>query len=118
MAYEATGILHHIGPTEQKSERFTKREFVLLIADNPKYPQHVQFQATGDRCKLLDSLQEGDDVAVEFSLRGREWRGPNGVKWFTTLDVFRIDARRTSPRPGGAHEPAPTKPDSDGDIPF
>lgn len=94
MGIEATGRVHMIGPTEQKSERFTKREFVLEIADNPKYPQLVQFQATGDRCSQLDSVSVGDTVRVEFSLRGREWRSPSGdVKYFNSLDVWRVERK-------------------------
>lgn len=94
MGFEATGRVHMIGPTEQKSERFTKREFVLEIADNPKYPQLVQFQATGDRCSQLDSVSVGDTVRVEFSLRGREWRSPSGdVKYFNSLDVWRVERK-------------------------
>lgn len=99
MGIEATGRVHMIGPTEQKSERFTKREFVLEIADNPKYPQLVQFQATGDRCSQLDSVSVGDTVRVEFSLRGREWRSPSGdVKYFNSLDVWRVEAKTAAPR--------------------
>ena len=41
MGIETTGKLHIIFDTKQVSERFTKREFVVEIADNPKYPQLV-----------------------------------------------------------------------------
>ena len=49
MALTTKGTIHSIGETVRVSDRFTKREFVLTIADNPKYPQLVQFQLTGDR---------------------------------------------------------------------
>ena len=102
MALEVTGKLHLIGDTVQVSERFTKREFVITLADNPKYPQMVQFQLTGDRCSQLDAFQIGDDVRLEFSLRGREWRSPKGeVKYFNSLDVWRIDAARAGASSGG-----------------
>jgi single-stranded DNA-binding protein len=92
MGIEATGKLHTIYETKQVSERFSKREFVLELSDNPKYPQVVLFQLTGDRCAQLDGLSVGDQVAVEFSLRGREWRSPSGeVKYFNSLDVWRIE---------------------------
>jgi hypothetical protein len=92
MALEVTGKLHAIFDTAQVSERFTKREFVVSLADNPKYPQLVQFQLTGDRVGQLDAFQVGDDVRLEFSLRGREWRSPRGeVKYFNSLDVWRIE---------------------------
>ena len=95
MGIEATGKLHTIFETKQVSERFSKREFVLEMSDNPKYPQVVLFQLTGDRCAQLDGLNVGDEVRVEFSLRGREWKSPQGeMKYFNSLDVWKIEAAR------------------------
>ncbi len=62
MGMEVIGRLHVIGETQQKSERFTKREFVLEIAENPKYPQTVQFQLTGDRVNQIDGMNVGDQI--------------------------------------------------------
>jgi hypothetical protein len=95
MGIEATGKLHTIYETKQVSERFSKREFVVELADNPKYPQTVLFQLTGDRCSQLDGMNVGDQVRIEFSLRGREWRSPSGeVKYFNSLDVWKIEPAR------------------------
>ena len=95
MGIEATGKLHTIFETKQVSERFAKREFVVELADNPKYPQMVLFQLTGDRCSQLDGMNVGDQVRIEFSLRGREWRSPSGeVKYFNSLDVWKIEPAR------------------------
>jgi single-strand DNA-binding protein len=94
MAMEVTGKLRTIFDTKQVSERFTKREFVLELIDG-KYPQTVLFQCTGDRCGVLDQFQVGDEVRVEFNLRGREWKSPQGdVKYFNSLDVWRIEGKR------------------------
>lgn len=101
MGIETTGKLHTIFETKQVSERFTKREFVIELADNPKYPQVVLFQLTGERCSQLDGMRVGDEVRIEFSLRGREWRSPNGdVKYFNSLDVWKIEPARAQ-RGGG-----------------
>ena len=105
MGMEATGKLHTIYETKQVSERFTKREFVVELADNPKYPQVVLFQLTGDRVTQLDDMRVGDQVRIEFSLRGREWKSPKGeVKYFNSLDVWKIEparAARGNSRGGG-----------------
>jgi single-stranded DNA-binding protein len=94
MAMETTGRLHVIFETKQVSERFSKREFVVELTDNPKYPQTVLFQLTGDRVTQLDGLSVGDHVAIEFSLRGRQWQSPTGeVKYFNSLDVWRLEPR-------------------------
>jgi hypothetical protein len=102
MGIETTGKLHTIFDTKQVSERFTKREFVIELADNPKYPQVVLFQLTGDRCSQLDGMRVGDEVRIEFSLRGREWRSPSGdVKYFNSLDVWKIEPARANASRGG-----------------
>ena len=94
MGLDAEGTIHTIFDTKQITERFKKREFVLQMADNPEYPQTVLFQLTGNRCDALDGFAKGDDVRVEFSLRGREWTSPqNEVKYFNSLDVWPIEKR-------------------------
>lgn len=97
MGIEVSGKLHTIYDTKQVSERFSKREFVLEMSDNPKYPQLVLFQLTGDRCAQLDEHKVGEEVRIEFSLRGREWRSPQGeLKYFNSLDVWKIESGRAS----------------------
>ena len=95
MGIDTTGRLHIIFDTKQVSERFTKREFVVEIADNPKYPQMVLFQLSGDRCAQLDEFRVGDQIRIEFSLRGREWKSPQGeTKYFNSLDVWKLEPAR------------------------
>src|ERR1700753_2033410 len=91
MSMEVTGKIHSIGETKQVSERFSKREIVLELTDNPKYPQVVAFEGTNDRCADLNGYNVGDEVRVEFSLRGREWRSPQGeLKYFNTLSIWKV----------------------------
>ena len=128
MGIEVSGKLHTIFETKQVTDRFQKREFVVEMADNPKYPQVVLFQLTGDRCALLDRLKVGEEVRIEFSLRGREWRSPQGeVKYFNSLDVWAVEPLRAGrgrgdepPPLGDDDRPAPmddARPELD-DIPF
>jgi hypothetical protein len=112
MGIEVSGKLHTIHDTKQVSERFSKREFIVELADNPKYPQLVLFQLTGDRCVQLDEHKVGDEVRIEFSLRGREWRSPQGeLKYFNSLDVWKLEPARGDDdfRPRGG---------ADDDLPF
>jgi hypothetical protein len=91
MGYNATGTIVAILDTQQVTERFRKREFVLEIRDG-NYPQTVIFQLTGDRCESLDGFSRGNIVDVEFSLRGREWTSPKGeVRYFNSLDVWTVN---------------------------
>jgi hypothetical protein len=128
MGIEVSGKLHAIFDTKQVTDRFQKREFVVEMADNPKYPQVVQFQLTGDRCEQLDRLSVGDEVRIEFSLRGREWKSPQTgeTKYFNSLDVWSIEPARAGGRPGRDRVPqgdmppvgeVESRPELD-DIPF
>jgi len=114
MGLETSGRLHVIREVQQVTDRFRKREFVVELADNPRYPQYVLFQLTGDRCEALDGFAEGDEVKLEFSLRGREWKSPRGeIKYFNSLDVWSIEkADAEGPPPGG------DLPFGEDDVPF
>jgi hypothetical protein len=109
MGIEISGKLHAIFDATQVTERFRKREFVVELGDNPRYPQHVMFQLSGDRCENLDGFGVGDEVRVEFQLRGREWQSPQGeTKYFNSLDVWTIDHAGSSAgsrREDSAEEP-------------
>ncbi len=120
MNYQLSGRLHAIFDTKQISERFSKREFVVETSDNPNYPQFIQMQLTGDRCANIDGLKAGDQVRVEFSLRGREWTSPGGdVKYFNSLDVWTIEAEGSSPRADEESPPIGEEPPVfDDDVPF
>lgn len=88
---EVTGILKVKFDTQKVSDRFSKREFVLTTEATSPYPQHVSFQLTQDKCNLLDQYNIGDEMKIQFNLRGREWNGPQGIKYFNTLEAWRIE---------------------------
>lgn len=86
-SFEITGKLFKKFETEQKTQSFSAREFVLEVNDN-NYMQLIKFQLTQDRCGLLDPYDEGSEVKVFFDLRGREWNG----KYFTNLNAWKLEA--------------------------
>ena len=124
MNYELIGKIKFIGAEKQVSEKFKVREFVVTIDGD--YPQHIQFQAANDKCDLLNSYTTGSDVKVAFNLRGREWTNPQGeVKYFNSLDAWRIDAATSDSAPGAvpnqipaSQTPVTTVPETEDDLPF
>ena len=89
--FKLTGTVKVVNSTVQVSEKFSKREFVVTDTSS-MYPQDIMFQATQDKCSLLDAVHSGEQVEVSFNLRGREWTSPQGeVKYFNSLDAWRID---------------------------
>ena len=120
MGFKTNGKIHAIFDAEQKTERFRLREFVLEISDGGRFEQYVKFQLTGDRCEAMDGYSVGDQVEVEFSLRGREWTSPSGdIRYFNSLDVWTVLA--TSDRavggPTGDEPPMPSVPPHFGEEP-
>ena len=85
MGYKAEGKIEKIFDSETKGACFQVRQFVIEVADG-QYPQMVAFQLVQDKCTLIDDYAEGDNVEVDFDLRGREWNG----KYFTNLQAWRI----------------------------
>lgn len=88
---EVVGQLKLKYDTQKVSEKFQKRDFVLATDLTTPYPQYVSFQVTQDKCTMLDSFNQGDEIRVQFNLRGREWNGPQGIKYFNTLEAWRIE---------------------------
>lgn len=125
MNMQIQGKIYKTFDAEQVTQRFRKREFVVELDAASRYPQHVMFQLTGDRCETLDGFAEGDEVRVEFSLRGREWTSPKGeIRYFNSLEVWAVDRVGDAPAEADAvgGEPAfgdsPPPPTDEDDIPF
>lgn len=123
MAFEVEGKLIKKFDTESKTASFQAREFVIEVPDG-NYPQMVKFQLVQDRCNMLDTYEEGEQIKVHFDLRGREWQG----KYFTNLNAWRIDkasdSQSASDAPVPSDDPFPTSNDEptsqghDDDLPF
>jgi hypothetical protein len=77
--------------TQKVSDKFQKRDFVLATELSTPYPQYVTFQLTQDKCSVIDSINEGATINVKFNLRGREWNGAQGIKYFNTLEAWRVE---------------------------
>jgi hypothetical protein len=126
MAFEIEGTLYKKFDTQQITDTFRKREFVLEIQDGA-YPQLIKFQMTQNNCDKLDGFDEKGQVKVTFSLKGREYTKDGRTSYFTNLDAWRIEkvgndtaapAAPNDPFPSAADEPsAMDAPDTD-DLPF
>lgn len=117
MLYEAEGTLKAIFDTQQKTENFKVREFVLEIQDG-QYPQEIKFQLTQERCNLVDQLGEGDEVKVSFSLRGRSYTNKEGkTLYFTNLNAVKVEPTGDTIQDPNANQTSSEASDPNQDIP-
>jgi hypothetical protein len=120
MSFEINGRLAEKYETQKVSDRFQKREFVLEVkstgATGYEFVDYIKFQATQDKCSLLDQVNADDTVKVSFNLRGRKWEKDGQVSYFTNLEAWRIEKLSSdSVEPESA---APFENSDPGDAPF
>jgi single-strand DNA-binding protein len=129
-SFELVGKLHEAFATEQKTESFKVREFVIEEQDG-NYPQYIKFQLSQDRCVQLDNYNVGEQVRVFFNLRGRAWSKDGRSGYISTLDCWRLErisgstqaatppTATAAPMAPAAATPPPVAPAADGDdLPF
>jgi hypothetical protein len=102
MSLEVTGKLAVKFDTQQVSERFKKREFVLELTEEINgnvYTNYVKMQTVQQKCEVLDRFNEGDTVKVSFNLKGNKWEKDGKVNYITNLDAWRLEAVATPNQP-------------------
>ena len=111
--------------TQQITDSFQKREFVIEYAENPQYPEFLKFELIQDKCSLLDSYNIGDEVDVHFNLKGRKWTKDGRDMYFNTLQAWRLESKAAAAQSAPpAADDVPPEPewlnngDDDGDLPF
>ena len=85
-----TGKIHSGTATQQKTEKFAMRTFVLEMTDNG-YTNYAELQLVNNNCGLLDQFKPGDIVTVSYNVRGNLWNSPNGEKCITNLNCWKIE---------------------------
>ncbi|WP_311324478.1 DUF3127 domain-containing protein [Capnocytophaga sputigena] len=93
---EIQGRIKVIFATETVGQNgFQKRD--LVITTDGQYPQDIIIQFAQGNCALLDNLQVGQMVKIQFNLQGREWTNPQGeVKYFNTVLGWKIELIQTT----------------------
>jgi single-stranded DNA-binding protein len=83
------GTIKVIKDIQQVSDKFQKREFVILTED--QYPQTICVELQGNNVDIIDAYSVGESVIVDINLRGRLWTNPQGEdKYFNTIVAWRI----------------------------
>lgn len=123
MSFEISGRITEIYPTQQVTDKFKKREFILEVKETNntgfEFIEYIKFQAVQDKTGLLDGLNINDQVKVSFNLRGRKWEKDGQTSYFTNLDAWKIENESTSITPDtpGMQKSDPQVPDNN-EAPF
>lgn len=95
MSLEVTGKLLVKFDTQQVSEKFKKREFVIELAEEINgntYTNFAKMQLVQNKCEILDRFREGDQIKVSFNIKGNKWERDGKVNYITNLDAWRIES--------------------------
>lgn len=84
--YALKGKVKVINETQTFDSGFQKRVFV--VTTDGEWPQDIKFEVVKDKCSLLDQFSNGQEVTVNFDVRGNEYNG----KYYVNLAAWRIDA--------------------------
>lgn len=115
--------VHEVGATVQVSESFKKRDLIVEYAENPTYPEYIKLEVHQDKTALLDTVKVGDELDIDFNLRGRPWTNKEGVtQYFNSLVMWKF--KKLSEATAAAATPSYQAPvdisadDDDDDLPF
>ncbi len=94
MAYELTGKLYKKYDTQQVTNNFKKREFVLEISEEINgniYTNYAKMQLVQNKCGLIDSAATGNMLTVSFNIKGTKYDRDGKEGFITNLDVWKIE---------------------------
>lgn len=124
MSYEISGKLVAKFDIVQRSETFKTREFVLEKSEDiggRVITNYVKFQCVQDKTAMPDRFNIGDEVKVQFNIKGSKWVKDGRENYITNLDAWRMEAIKLGQQDAGsgnAYNDMPPPADVVDDLPF
>ena len=124
MSYEITGKLVAKFDIIQRSETFKTREFVIEKSEDiggRVITNYVKFQCVQDKTAMPDRFNIGDDVRVQFNIKGSKWVKEGRENYITNLDAWRMEAVKLGQQEAASANPyndMPPPADVVDDLPF
>jgi len=86
------GIIHFIDETKTYGQKGFRKRLVVLEQDKEKFTNYVPVEFTNDNCDVVDELNVGDDVEIDYRLSGRKWQkdANSEVKYFLNAEGIRF----------------------------
>ena len=99
MSYEITGKLIAKFDTVQRSESFKTREFVIEKTEDASgrsFTNYIKFQCVQDKTSMPDRFNIGDEVKIQFNIKGSRWEKDGRTNYITNLDAWRMESVKLS----------------------
>ncbi len=94
MSYEIVGKLVAVFDIVQRTETFKTREFVIEKSEDiggRVITNYVKFQCVQDKTAMPDRFAMGDEVKVQFNIKGTKWVKDGRENYITNLDAWRME---------------------------
>ena len=125
MSYELTGKLVAKYDIVQRTETFKTREFAVEKTDEiggRTITNYVKFQCVQDKTAMVDRFNIGDDVKVQFNIKGTKWVKEGKENYITNLDAWRMETVKigqdAAPSDNTNYNDMPPSLDAVDDLPF
>lgn len=86
---QITGTIVRLFQAQQISEKF-KSQKVWVKETTGDYPNTFEVEFTNNNCAKLDAFAEGQEVLIDFNLRGRYWQKDTREGVVTSLNGWKI----------------------------
>ena len=125
MAYEIVGKMVAVFDIVQRTETFKTREFVIEKSEDiggRVITNYVKFQCVQDKTAMPDRFNLGDEVKVQFNIKGTKWVKEGRENYITNLDAWRMETTKMN-QSGNAgdsvnYNDMPPPADAVDDLPF
>ncbi|MCW3087913.1 MAG: hypothetical protein JWQ78_1299 [Sediminibacterium sp.] len=97
MSYEIVGKLVAKFEIVQRTETFKTREFVIEKSEDiggRVITNYVKFQCVQDKTAMPDRFNLGDEVKVQFNIKGTKWIKDGRENYITNLDAWRMETMK------------------------
>ena len=125
MGFEITGKLIAKFDIVQRSETFKTREFVIENSEDSNgrmFTSYIKFQCVQDKTAMPDRFNIGDEVKVQFNIRGTKWEKDGKVNYITNLDAWRMESLKLAQNNAMPEQvnynDIPPPSDNNDDLPF
>jgi hypothetical protein len=87
--FQLQGRVYQIGQQIQ-GQGWVVQELLIDNSDSPERQSIVTFKAANDKCQLLQNLQPGTQVSVDFYINGKPGKGNATGRFFNNLNIANI----------------------------